>query len=522
MVVSSRPLARSSSGRFARLPAKPLATETAPPPTSRSRTSLRSANDATLTSPEDFPEPAAKRQRVSSGVEHEGTHVIRSKRDGVFQLKPPTRVTVAQPHGGFIQTTNGVQTTLNIREDDISSQVSTPRTDGSHNEGTAGLSTGASTTQEKRTLRSHDGGSRLKSDLAIYFPNYDEIISDAPKDPGMSAQPPGLTLLIQVEFLNLNTAIYILDEPLKPSEPQPVSPTHSEIHVRPDKRCGPNPYPAGARNGIYSSPSSQPPSNTPSSHLNGAQVVDFSSISRNSTHSATDTLPDSLYFKPHRRAERKEKQLRNIEKERAMHEKVQLERLLDGLQGHDWLRVMGITGITDSEKKDWEPKRDYFVREVKALVDKFRLWKEEEKRLRLEKEQAQTTKEGEEDEAEEEGDAASDDDGPDSSDVDARAARQLQREASSAGRPQKSGPRVRITMRRPQSPDRPFTSFYTKPHLRAAALGKHRHGRTVIAFGHQLPEFREHEFALPRDYVTPDALRANARKRRRLKRESKG
>ena len=39
---------------------------------------------------------------------------------------------------------------------------------------------------EKRSLRSHDGGSRSKSELALYFPNYDELVSIEPKEPGGS------------------------------------------------------------------------------------------------------------------------------------------------------------------------------------------------------------------------------------------------------------------------------------------------------------------------------------------------
>ena len=37
---------------------------------------------------------------------------------------------------------------------------------------------------EKRSLRSHDGGSRSKSELALYFPNYDDLVSIEPKEPG--------------------------------------------------------------------------------------------------------------------------------------------------------------------------------------------------------------------------------------------------------------------------------------------------------------------------------------------------
>jgi hypothetical protein len=203
-----------------------------------------------------------------------------------------------------------------------------------------------------------------------------------------------------------------------------------------------------------------------------------------------------------------------------MHEKVQLERLLEGLKGPDWLRVMGVTGITEGDQKDWKPKRDYFIAEVDTLVEKFRLWKEEEKRLRLEKEKARE-EEDDEDEDEDDGMDEEEDGGADSSDIDASAARQLQLEA---GITPKAVPRrrpQRIETFAPPSPEGPFVSFYSKPHLRAAAMGSSRHGRNVTAFGRPIPDLDEHEFALPEDYVTADAIRANARKRRRMNRELK-
>lgn len=264
------------------------------------------------------------------------------------------------------------------------------------------------------------------------------------------------------------------------------------------------------------------------SSLTSFQVIDFSAIGRHAYHISDDLDPldESVFLKPHRRAERQEKQLRNIEKERAQHEKVQLERLLDGLQGHDWLRVMGVTGITDGERKDWEPKRDYFIAEVKALVDKFRIWKEEEKRLKLEKEAALAAREEEEvDEEEETEDAGSPTDPGASSDIDTSAARQLQQEASSAAAKPKPRPRAPprphgFVLPPEPEPNKPFTSFYAKPYQRAAALHKTRHGRSMTAFGHPIPDYAMEEFALPRDYLTPEALRAHARKRRRLRRES--
>jgi len=225
-----------------------------------------------------------------------------------------------------------------------------------------------------------------------------------------------------------------------------------------------------------------------------------------------------------------------------MHEKAQLERLLEALQGHDWLRVMGIVSVADADAKKYEPKRKYFIDEVNALLLKFKTWRDEEKRIRYEKEaaaMAENDDEEEEEEEESESEASS-------ADLDASAARQLQVEASGGakgGKDTKAGklksrtrtsapvpepapatapsyPAPIPTIYREPTPEGPFVSFYSKPHLRAAALGNTRHGRTLTAFGVPIPETEEQDFALPEDYVTPEALRDNARKRRRMKRET--
>ena len=251
--------------------------------------------------------------------------------------------------------------------------------------------------------------------------------------------------------------------------------------------------------------------------LDDAQRLDFSSINCSANLLKEDPLTDAVYLKAHRRAERQEKQLRNIEKERAQHEKVQLERLLDGLKGHDWLRVMGISGITDSEKKMYEPKKEHLVQEVESLIDKFRAWKEEEKRRKLEKE-----RKAEEDDEDESGDSGWEP--PDDSDVDVWAARQLHREASSANGMHTGKSRMhrqQAANALPLPVDKPFTSFFSKPYLREAALGKHRRGRTTFAFGQPLPDLWEREFTLPSDLLTQDALNASARSRRRANRESR-
>ena len=275
-------------------------------------------------------------------------------------------------------------------------------------------------------------------------------------------------------------------------------------------------------------------------NLHNAERVSLTNLAAGSARRTKDPLSDGTYLKIHRRAERQEKQLRNIEKERAQHEKVQLERLLEELQGPDWLKTMGISGITDTEKKLYEPTRNHFIREVSALINKFRLWKEEEKRRKIEKEQVLMEEEAEEeeDEEEEEGeedevpdteeevdDEVSEGDPPALSDVDAWAARQLHHETKSATATKRlklHHPNLSLLPPPPPPPpEKPITSFYSKPYLRAAAVGKQRRGRNRTAWGHPVPEVPEHDFRLPSSILNEESVRARARNRRRIKREGK-
>lgn len=292
--------------------------------------------------------------------------------------------------------------------------------------------------------------------------------------------------------------------------------------------------------------------------LNVFTHVDFSAqlalIPKKPGH---DPLSSEHFRLAHQRGERQEKQLRNIEKEKAQHEKVQLERLYEGLLGHDWLRVMGISGITDTEKRSWEQKRDWVLREVKVLLDKFERYKEEEKRLRMEKEmQMEEEEDSSEEESEEEGVADSEDEeeveadeqehrkrkrrantstrksrrkSAAGQDADTLAAQQLQTETLSSV---PKGPIVRrrkltgidVTPNLPNVPaaeEKPFVSFFDKPHLRTAAVAGHRRGRSKYAFGLPVPEPEECDFALPSDMTTPEARRASARMRRVRRRGTK-
>ncbi|KAH3909141.1 hypothetical protein HBH56_168730 [Parastagonospora nodorum] len=455
--------------------APPNSTSTTPPSVATRRTSKgsqllalgddeKSVKQITLTPPKPAaataaaPAAAAPLSRINSRK--------RPLADATTpDTRPPTKITVTQPHGELLRITNGVPAPIGIDADDVPSARSTPRP------GSAGKTTPAAGPQDKRSLRSHDGGSRLKSDLATYFASYDDIIAGVSKP---------------AEFLDYDTPIYILDEPIRPTSPRASRSSLSPTRSRKRK----------------ASPAPDTPSHSTTFH-----VLDYaSSLNSVCNDAASDPLADAFYFPHHRRAERKEKQLRNIEKERAMHEKLQLERLLDGLQGPDWLKVMGITGVTDGERKDWEPKRDFFIKEVEALVDKFRIWKEEEKRLRAEKEAAAAAAEesSEEEESEE-----------DEKELPTRTKTPVPR------RPPR--PHGFLLPFIPPEPTTPFLGFYAKtPHLRAAALGKNRHGRNLTAFGLPIPEPEEREFEVPDEFKDPNVMRDNARQRRRRMRESRG
>lgn len=290
--------------------------------------------------------------------------------------------------------------------------------------------------------------------------------------------------------------------------------------------------------------------------MHHARRVDLLKMAGHSRTQLGDPLGPETFIKIHKKEERREKQIRNNEKEKAQHEKYHLERLLADLRGPDWLRTMGISGITDTEKKKYEPKRIQLVQEVKAMIDKYEAWKLMEKRQRQRELEVALAEEGEDDGEEEDDDDDDDeneeeeeedteeeeeaengegkesgtqDDETQSSSAassssnrdvksefndDALAARQLLQEAEhSVHRPRKKIPELPLA---PAPPYEPFVSFYKKRHLRDAAIGSHgRRSRGITAFGQPVPELIEREFELPESYITDEAIRASQRRRRR-------
>lgn len=264
-----------------------------------------------------------------------------------------------------------------------------------------------------------------------------------------------------------------------------------------------------------------------------------------------DPLGEEIYFRAHRKVERQEKQLRNIERDRSDHQQQTLERLLEELRSPDWLRVMGLTGIHESEKKAFEPKRDIVIQEVVALVRKFQLWKDEERRRKVAKDKPTDTdlRSRRQSQPVEDLDGSPvTDTTPDPNDVDALAARQLHQEARSAtvagkqaksdassGQPKEEvGKSTKDKKFRqttipfaplPPPPDKPFTSFFAKSSQRAAAIAAskattNKPNRSILAFGRPVPEMEELNFEPPSDVLTEDAIQSAQRKRRRLSRRS--
>ena len=122
---------------------------------------------------------AAKRPRLSSEetqhskltIRHRATKVVfavaTNSQQGVATHSPAT--SAPQP------ISNGIA-------------IATSTTHNNANGPPGGESTVTTKKDSKRSLRSHDGGLRSKSELALYFPNYNELISGEPTEPGKTNQ----------------------------------------------------------------------------------------------------------------------------------------------------------------------------------------------------------------------------------------------------------------------------------------------------------------------------------------------
>ncbi|PKS09900.1 hypothetical protein jhhlp_004523 [Lomentospora prolificans] len=414
------------------------------------------------------------------------------------------------------------------------------------------------TKPEGRKLRSQET-IRFKSELSTYFPEYDEVIGNDPK---------------QTYLLNLETPIIVVDSITSFTELDAIN-TNSKKRTFKEFSLADS-VPFDNLNVVRHF------GDALFDDLYDSQRIDFGFLeARLKKKLPENPLPDSCYEPAHKKAERLEKSIRNRERGRAQHERDRIIRLLDGLQGHDWLRIMGVSGITESRKKSFEPARDYFIKGCQGILDKFRRWTLEEKRRKQERERKEreqselaatvqsrkgstaSATSAQEDEGASVGDNASVVSDP-NSDVDASIAKQLQEEALARARvasdmaatnrstatltkagdtkkqPAKRTRGKTVTNNAPTSksaanktatstkkppesePSKSFTSFFQKKHERDAALSRgRRSGRKILAWGHPLPEMPEADFELPGDIKDPEIMKAQARKKRRDKRATK-
>ncbi|KAK7962691.1 uncharacterized protein PG986_003516 [Apiospora aurea] len=401
--------------------------------------------------------------------------------------------------------------------------------------------------QGGRKLRSQEQ-TRFKSELSAYFPDYDEVIGNDPKEQ---------------HVLNVDTPIVVFDSNTTPDAQAQGGRTLPSRHAA-HHDAGPASHTAKSDGQLahsrstFASLNDDFPVKSYGDELY-TDLFDSEIVSNALVHDDDDDdedpLADEHYAPAHRRAERLEKSIRNTERGRAQHERDQIVRLLNDLQGHDWLRTMGVNGVTESRKKTFEPARDHFIHGCQAILEKFRHWTQEEKRLKLERERALAEREArsegseepsesgeEEDEAEDSEqddemisadsnreipDSVSDGDPPDHSDVDASIAKQLHEEALARAKyTAPTGARRSRADPPPQhsdfwAPPREFTSFFSKRHERDAAMRRSRRGRIVMAWGHPIPDFEEDEFDLSEEYRDEDYMKSRARRKRRDKRGRK-
>ncbi|KAF4432417.1 hypothetical protein F53441_13827 [Fusarium austroafricanum] len=464
----------------------------------------------------DFDAIKPKRTRFTVEILAKGSHGLRDADIDNNKAPPPTRKTGATPTVASATPNPPPPTTDNATPKPKQEQTLTKHQSKVINGIKHELDrlqpqpSDTNTKEQGRKLRSQEA-SRFKSELSAYFPEYDEVIGNEPKEQ---------------QLFNIDTPIVIVD-----SDPRrAVSENQRAIPQSPHPAIE---YPVrGYGDALFY-------------NVFDCQQVDLGFLeSQSKNKTVEDPLPDKLFQPIHRRAERLERSIRNTEKGRAQHEKDQIIRLLEGLQGHDWLRVMGVSGVTETKKKTFEPARNHFIKGCQAILKKFRNWVLEERRRKMEKDKARTEKEEEEnsssedeDEDEDEAGAGGDTGNSDSSDL-ASPAKQLQEEAmarsknSKGSKNRKATPQLPATKAsrpvkaplalKPVEPPKEFKSFFSKRYERESALHRHRRtGRKVMAWGLPIPEIPQVDFDLPEEYRDEDTLKVRARKKRRDRRRSK-
>lgn len=269
------------------------------------------------------------------------------------------------------------------------------------------------------------------------------------------------------------------------------------------------------------------------------QTVDLESEARSNhprlTRFATDPLADDLYIKSHRGMGREEKRLRNVERDKAAYDRQRYEERLEKLRGPDWIKTFNLGGVAlKLGNAEMEKRRQVVIRWHESLLEKFRAWKEEERRQKAAKggrlsrsmsnsqdrgtaesedlnAQGLNVNDNEQAEEEEEDIYAIVDDSDDAADNSYRSKQHRHTLKALKGTHR---PPYAESPKKKQPEPKPFTSFYNKSHMRLAAISTGRKSsRNLTAFGEPLPEIEEKEFLLPDEFFQQTARHMRARRR---------
>jgi len=207
-------------------------------------------------------------------------------------------------------------------------------------------------------------------------------------------------------------------------------------------------------------------------------TFDFSLFEKKAARFTSDPLKDFQYEQPHKKHSMKEKRWRNIENEKSQQLYNKLRNELDKLKGPEWFKVLGLNRANPEAIS----KREQLIQSMERELSKQKRFTEELRKQKRAKADRTTSPEHLKPPVQNRRRSRSTtlDNGGDD----------VEGEHSSKSRKTLAPPEVKVE-------EKPFTSFFSKPHLRNAATKNWRKsGRHAQAFGQQLPPIPQIDFDL--------------------------
>lgn len=207
-------------------------------------------------------------------------------------------------------------------------------------------------------------------------------------------------------------------------------------------------------------------------------TFDFSQFEKKAARFASDPLKDIQYEQPHKRHAMKEKRWRNIENEKSQQLYNKLRNELDKLKGPEWFKVLGLNRANPEAIS----KREQLIQSMERELSKQKRFTEELRKQKRAKADRTTS--------------------PEHLKPPVQSRRRSRSVTLDNGEDDVEGERPSKSKKTVLPPEvnieeKPFTSFFSKPHLRNAATKNWRKsGRHAQAFGHQLPPISQIDFDL--------------------------